>query len=57
MKSDRSISKSVKKEKPVMKLSCDVAMLFFEKELIWPFKAHCTPTQLPAKTANVIVKI
>jgi len=40
-----------------MKLSCDVAKLFFEKELIWPFKALCTPTQLPEKTANVIARI
>ena len=40
-----------------MKLSCEVAKLFFEKELIWPFKALCTPTQLPAKTANVIARI
>ena len=57
MKSDRSISKNVKKEKPVMKFSCEVAKLFFEKELIWPFKALCTPTQLPARTANVIARI
>ena len=52
-----SIIKNVRKLKPVIKLSCEVAKLFFEKELIWPFKALCTPTQLPAKTANVIAKI
>ena len=56
MESDRSINKSIKKEKPVMKLSCAVAKLFFEKVFIWPFKALCTPTQLPAKTAKVIAR-
>ena len=56
---NKLLSKSRKSRKlvPVIKFKSEVAKLLFENELILPFNARCTPTQLPANNARPIAVI